>query len=40
MEFKYIGEKFVRSETEGLYALVLTFVRGDGNKRQYISRAF
>ena len=40
MEFKYIGGKFVRSEIEGLYALVLTFVRGDGNKRQYISRAF
>lgn len=40
MEFKYIGGKFVRSEIEGLYALVLTFVRGDGNKRQYISRTF
>lgn len=40
MEVKYIGGEFVQSEIEGLYALVLTFVRGDGNKRQCISRTF
>lgn len=33
MEFKYIGGKFVWLEIEGLYVLVLIFVRGDGNKR-------
>ena len=40
IEFKYIRGKFVQSEIEGLYALVLTFVRGDSNKRRYISRTF
>ena len=40
VEYKLIGGKFVRSEIEGVHALVLTFVRGDGNKRQYLSRNF
>ena len=40
IEFKYMGGKFVRSEIEGLHILVFTFVRGDGNRRQYISGIF
>ena len=40
VEYKLIGGKFVRSEIEGVHALVLTFVRGDGNKRQYLGRNF
>ena len=39
-EFKYIDGKLVRSAIQGLYMLVFTFVRGDGNKRQYISGNF
>ena len=30
----------MRSAIEGLHMLVFTFVRGDGNKRQYISGNF
>ena len=40
IEFKYMGGKFVRSEIEGLHILVFTFVRGDGNRRQYINEHF
>ena len=40
VEFKYKGDTFVKSEIEGLHLLVFTFVRGDGNKAQYISGNF
>ena len=37
-EYKYIGSKYVKCEIEDAYMLVFTFVRGDGNRRQYMER--
>ena len=34
-EFKYIGGKLVKCEIEDSFFFVFTFVRGDGNRRQY-----
>ena len=35
VEYKLIGDKYVRSEIEDGYQVVFTFVRRDGNKHQY-----
>ena len=40
MEFKYIGGKYIKSEIEDSFMLVFNFVRGDGNKTQYLSETF
>ena len=37
-EYKYIGSNYVKCEIEDVYMLVFTFVRGDGNRRQYMER--
>ena len=37
-EYKFIGGQLVKSEIEDNYNLVFSFVRGDGNKRQYMQR--
>lgn len=39
-EYKYIGDKYVKSEIEDSCFAVFTFIRGDGNKRQYQERNF
>lgn len=38
LEYKLIGGKYVRSEIEDGHQLVFTFVRGDGNRCQYLTR--
>ena len=38
-EYQYIGGKFVKCEIEDSYLLVFSFVRGDGNRRQYLERS-
>lgn len=38
IEYKLIGGKYVKSEIEDGHQLVFTFVRGDGNRRQYMTR--
>ena len=40
VEFKYIGGKYIKSEIEDSFMLVFNFVRGDGNKTQYLSETF
>ena len=40
VEYKYIGAKCIKSEIEDSHMLVFTFVRGDGNKTQYLNGAF
>jgi len=40
VEYKYIGAKYIKSEIEDSHMLVFTFVRGDGNKIQYLNGAF
>ena len=37
-EYKYIGGKLIKSEIEDTLMVVFTFVRGDGNRRQYMER--
>ena len=39
IEYKLIGGKYVRSEIEDGHQLVFRFVRGDGNRRQYMTRS-
>ena len=38
VEFKFIGNKYVRSELEDGYQVVFNFVRGDGNRRGHNRR--
>ena len=38
VEFKFIGNKYVRSELEDGYQLDFNFVRCDGNKRAYMNK--
>ena len=38
VEFKFIGNKYVRSELEDGYQVVFNFVRGDSNRRGYMNR--
>ena len=38
VEYKFIGNKYVRSELEDGYQVVFNFVRGDGNRRGYMNR--
>ena len=39
VEYKVVGNgKYVRSEIEGSWQLVFTFVRGDGTRLQYEQR--
>ena len=38
-EFKTVGGKYVRTEIEGCGVVVVTFVRGTGNRLQYEQRA-
>jgi len=40
VEYKCIGAKYIKSEIEDSHMLVFTFVRGDGNKIQYLNGAF
>lgn len=38
IEYKHVGGKLIQSEIENNTQLVFTFVRGDGNSRQYAER--
>lgn len=35
VEFKLIGDKYIRSEIDGGHQVVFTFVRGDSNRKGY-----
>ena len=38
VEFKFIGNNYVRTELEDGYQVVFNFVRDDGNRRGYMNR--
>ena len=40
VEYKYIGGKYVKSEIEDSHFVVFSFVRGDGNRGQYLCGNF
>lgn len=35
IEYKYVGNKLIKSEIKNNYFLTFQFVRGDGNRKKY-----